>query len=229
MQALDILNRARRQLHDLSDQNDNPLVGVYRWPEDELLLYINDGMREVAMHRPDSAAKEVEIVLAASSRQAIGDGYVRLIEVIKNAPPNGNRAIRVTQRDDLDRWVPDWHSVTGNTTMGITNYVYDERDPRAFWVYPKPAAADSWKVRAVCTKLPTVVTAADDDLDTHDIYMNPLLNYVLFRALTRDMEGNAYNRGVGFYNQFADAMGIKIQADMMVSPNVATTQRQPVG
>ena len=228
MLASDILNRARRQLHDLSDQNDNPLVGVYRWPESELLLYINDGMREVAMHRPDSTAVEVTSNLVASSRQVLGPGYIRLIEVIKNAgPPNGDRAIRVTQRDDLDRWVPNWHNVTGDATIGVTNYVYDERDPRTFWVYPKPAS--SWRVLAVCTKLPTVVTTPAATLDTHDIYMNPLLNYVLFRALTRDMEGNAYNRGVGFYNQFADAMGIKIQADMMVSPNVATTQRQPVG
>ena len=224
MIASDIIDRARRQLHDLKDQNDNPLVGQYRWPDSELLLYVNDGMREIVMHRPDSTATLLEgasgIPLVAGTRQSVPAGYTRLIEIVRNSAGN-KRAIRVAQRDDMDRWLPTWHNDTGTE---VKNYVYDERDPKRFWVHPG-ATGTTQRVDGVLAKDPAPVSTLGATLDTDDIYMNPLLNYVLFRALTRDIEGNAYNRGVMFYQQFADAMGIKTRADMMISPNMATTQR----
>lgn len=61
MTANDIVERVRFQLHDLRDQRGNALVSNYRWPDTELLLYINDGMREVCRRLYGGAKMQMDV------------------------------------------------------------------------------------------------------------------------------------------------------------------------
>ena len=53
-----------------------------RWPVvDELVLWVNDAQREIALLKPDASAKNETITLAAGTKQSIPAGGNRLLKV----------------------------------------------------------------------------------------------------------------------------------------------------
>lgn len=227
MKGQEIADRLRRQLHDLRDQNDNPLVSSFRWSDEEFMLYIVDAQREIVNYRPDATAEMALLPLTVNDPVVSfsGEQNVRLIDVYRNM--NGTqagRAVRVVRRDDMDRWNPAWMQTSGNQ---VSNYVYDERFPLQFYVYPQ--INTSGRSLQVClSKRPMRMLNLNNDLRVHRIYLNAVVDYCLFRALSRDIDGPAYRRAAMFYKNFANNMGIKMEADLSSSPNMAATQRKPL-
>ena len=60
--ATDVLTRASDIIQDQTN---------IKWPQEELLRYLNDGRREVAIVRPDLYATSVAHVLLAGTKQAL--------------------------------------------------------------------------------------------------------------------------------------------------------------
>lgn len=202
-----------------------------RWPINELVRYLNDGQREVVLHRPDSMVTNATKDLVTGSKQTLPDGGSKLIEVVRNS--NG-KAVRLTNREILDAQTPGWHTITGSTT--VLHYMYDPRDPRVFYVYP-PAAVGA-KLEIVYSAYPTDIaepgdgalyTAVTGDIKLPDIYGNVLQDYVLARCYMKDSEyaGNA-QRAQAHYALFANALGIELKGTVdfgprsIGNPNVAS-------
>lgn len=213
-----------------------------RWPVDELVRYLNDGQREVILHRPDAYTKAESITCDAGTRQKLPSGGIKLLSVERNDASTGSnskRAVRLINREVLDAQLPTWHNMTQSDE--ILHYMFDPREPTAFHVYPP--ASSSAKLWILYTKYPADVTepgagkeakdVSTSPLDLPDIYANALQDYVLYRAYTKDSEyaGNS-ERAVAHYNTFANALGIEIQATVAAAPtslgnpNVAGT---PIG
>ena len=55
-----------------------------RWPEAELLRYINDAQREIVNFRPDSSSKTANMQLATGTLQSLPTEGLRLIKVTRN-------------------------------------------------------------------------------------------------------------------------------------------------
>ena len=55
-----------------------------RWPVAELVRYLNDGQREIIVHRPDAMVTNAAQALVAGSRQAIPSNGTKLIDVVRN-------------------------------------------------------------------------------------------------------------------------------------------------
>lgn len=198
-----------------------------RWPVNELVRYLNDGQREIALHRPDSMRTNAAVSLVAGSRQAIPIGGTKLIEVVRNSAGN-KRAIRQVNREILDAQSPGWHNLTGVTE--VLHFTYDPRDPTTFYVYP-PAAASGASVDLVYSATPSDVTEPADgalytavtgNISVPDIYGNVIQDYILYRAYTKDSTyaGNA-TRAAAHYAQFANALGIEVKATVAVAPTTA--------
>ena len=67
--AISAQSTIRRAVDILQDNSS------VRWPVDELVRYLNDGQREVALYRPDALVTNSTITLVAGSRQSLpGDG-----------------------------------------------------------------------------------------------------------------------------------------------------------
>ena len=123
-----------------------------RWPvEDELVLWVNDAQREIALLKPDASAKNTTITLVAGTKQSIPLEGNRLLRVIRNmsgseASATGAAAVRLVDRSVLDAQTPEWHDpeVTGAAAHKnvVKHYVYDEADPRNFYVYPGATVDD---------------------------------------------------------------------------------------
>jgi len=197
-----------------------------RWPVPELVRYLNDGQREVVLYRPDATIKSATVTCVAGPKQSLPSDAAKLIDVIRNSASGTSRAVRMVAREVLDAQIPDWYGLSGQ--LEIVHFTYDPRDPQTFFVYPP--ATNTSQVDITYSAFPTDVTepAAGSEysdvtgnIDIPDIYGNVLIDYILYRAYSKDSEyaGNA-QRAQAHYGAFANALNIEIQGTTGVSPKV---------
>ena len=199
-----------------------------RWPQSELLQYINDAQREVVNLRPESSATTDNVALVTGTAQTIPTTGLRLIKVVRNMSDasggaSGKRAIRLVDVDVLNSQEPQWHdpTVTGDAAHQTTpkHYIFDEDDPRRYYVYPG-VAGDAF-VEIVYSGAPTDLSAVGSTMYVDDIFANALIDYTLFRCYLKDAEfaGNQ-QRAATHYQLFAASVGAGGQAQFNVSPNL---------
>lgn len=198
-----------------------------RWPVEELVRYLNDGQREVVLYRPDATIKSTTYTCAAGPKQSIPADGAKLIDVIRNSASGSNlSSVRIVPRQILDAQIPNWYSLAG--ALSAVHFTYDPRDPKVFYVYPP--ALDTTQLEITYSAFPTDVTepaagsSYDDvtgNIDVPDIYGNVVIDYVLYRAYSKDSEyaGNA-QRAVAHYQAFANALNIEVQGTTGVAPKV---------
>lgn len=225
IQAQSIIRRAVETLQDTTS---------VRWPVNELVRYLNDAQREVVLYRPDSMVTNATVTCSAGSRQKLPDNGSKLIEVIRNAASGSTKkSVRMINREILDAQTPGWHNIVG--TVDILHFMYDPRDPRVFYVYP-PATASA-QLDIVYAAYPTDITEPSDgalytavsgNISLPDIYGNAVLDYILYRAYTKDSEyaGNA-QRAQAHYAAFNNALGNEIKATVAVAPNPVSNPNRP--
>jgi len=205
-----------------------------RWPvTNELVLWVNDAQREIALLKPDASAVNDTITLATGTKQSIPTGGNRLLRVVRNMSAasggTGKRSVRLVSREILDAQTPDWHdpSVTGDAahTNIVKHYVYDEQNPRNFYVYPG-VSGDAY-LEVVYSANPAAVTASDN-LSVPDIYANAIMNYVLYMAYMKDAEyaGNQQRAG-SHYQLFTASVTGKAQIDVVTNPNTDKARPAP--
>ena len=199
-----------------------------RWPEAELLRYINDAQREVCNLRPESTATTANLALVVGTKQTLPSGGLRLIKVTRNMSSaansaTGKRAVRLVDADILNTQEPNWHdpTVSGDAahTTTVKHYIFDEDDPRSFYVYPG-ASSTSTFLEIVYSAAPTDLTATSSTISVDDIFANAIIDYVLFRCYLKDAEyaGNQQRAGTHF-QLFSSSLGAGGQAQFNVSPN----------
>lgn len=221
-----VIDRAQTVLQDTT--------GV-RWPVvGELVLWINDAQREIALLKPDSSATNATVTLVTGTKQDIPSGGNRLLRVVRNmsAASNGvgKRSVRVVDREVLDAQTPDWHdpTVTGDAahTTVVKHYIYDDSNPRNFYVYP--GVAGNAYLEIIYSSNPAAV-AQSANLSIPDIFANAVMNYVLYMAYMKDAEyaGNA-ERATNHYNLFTNSVMGKGVIDSGTSPNLDTRQPLPI-
>lgn len=217
----DLLTRAGDILQDQTS---------VRWPIAELLRYLNDGRRELAIHRPDIYSYSTAMTLVAGTKQTIPSDGNRFLDAVRNVTAAGaiGRAVRVVEREILDAQVPDWHSATESTAL--KHFMFDERSPKNFYVYPPSAAGH--KLEIVYSRSPVDITdqqlSSTSMLENEDIYSGVLLDYILYRAFSKDAEyaGNQ-QRALLHYQAFTTTLGIGNRRRISTSPNVANMDGTP--
>ena len=208
--AANIITRAQDLIQDTT--------GV-RWPEAELLRYLNDGRREICIVRPDLYAVNEVQTLVAGTRQSIPNDGARFLDGIRNINADNSpaRAVRVVEREVLDAQLPDWHAAAPGT---IKHFMFDERTPRVYYVYPP--AANGQKLEIAYAKNPVEITNTSTELTNEDVYAGALTDYVCYRAYSKDAEyaGNG-QRAAAHYAQFQGILGVGGSLNNVVSPNTA--------
>lgn len=200
-----------------------------RWPVvNELVLWINDAQREIALLKPDASAKNTTITLTTGTKQEIPSDGNRLLRAVRNMSAAssgvGKRSVRLVQREVLDAQTPDWHdpTVTGDAahTNIVKHYVYDEQNPRNFYVYP--GIEGSAYLEIIYSANPSTV-AQGDNLVIPDIYANAVMNYVLYMAYMKDADYAGNNqRAASHFQIFTTSITGKGQVDALTTPNVPT-------
>lgn len=185
-----------------------------RWPKQELLDYYNDAVRAIVLMRPDANAADVDFTCVAGTKQLLPPNALKLIDVVRN---DSGRVIRYIDRAALDDNYPDWHISAGAADAAA--YTYDDRDTKVFYLYPGVVA--SAKINLVYSVAPQAktLTQVDDAVspaiaDLDDIYINPIIDFILYRAYSKDADYVANsNRAVSHYNAFSQQLGEKTNTD----------------
>ena len=215
--------------------NDEAYV---RWTLAEMAQWINEGVRAIVLAKPSAHPTTVVIALQKGTLQHIPAAALQLLWLTRNVmaaeePRLAGRAIRPTPRAQLDAQEPNWHSAAAvRFRKEVRQFVFDEQNPRDFYVYP--GNDGTGLVEAVVSNLPAPLAAtgepADiasygDDLGLPEPYSVPLLDYVLYRSQLKDDLGGNAGRASGHYQQFATAIGLKIQIEAASSPNSRRTSQ----
>jgi hypothetical protein len=160
------------------------------------------------------------------------------------APPDARwvattpgRMVKLVDRALLEAQVPDWHNpAVTQTRAEARNYTFDETVPFEFYVYPPNNGAGFVEAEVgtlpqqlaakVPTPNPSALTLTSNnvalyaaDLGLPEPYSVPLLDYVLYRCQMKDDIDGAAGRSAMHYQQFATAIGLKIQVEKSHSPN----------
>ena len=192
-----------------------------RWNSTELLGWLNSGQREIILYKPHANAKAAVVKLTAGTRQALPSDGVQLVDIIRNMGTNGTtpgRAIRQTARDTLDAALPTWHAATADAV--VRHYIFNMLDPKAFYVYPPQPAVNQGYVEIVYGALPADATA-NGAISVDDIYENLLLDYVLYRAFSKETEFSDQSAANVHYAAFMAALTGKAKIELGVSPSTS--------
>ena len=176
--AQTIINKAAIQLTDIAN---------VRWTRAELLSWLNDGMRQIVLIQPSGSSTTVSMQLTAGTRQSIPtDGWL-LLQIYRNMGVSGStpgRAIRIVSREILDGFNPNWH--TDTAAAEVRNYIYDAQDQLAFYVYP-PNTGTGY-IELNYSAQPTNLTSESQTIPIFDVFQQSLVDYILFRACSKDAE-----------------------------------------
>jgi hypothetical protein len=191
---------------------------------------MNESYLAITLARPDANAKTGSFTCAAGTRQVLSSEFpssLRLLDVTRNLATNsGYKVIRLVARSVLDDQRPAWHAETGTTS--IQHYTFDPRQPKEFFVYPPATTAA--EIEVVYTDSPGATTLTEAQLDPagtdattillDDIYMSPMIDWILYRAYSKDAEyGANEQRAQAAYGAFNAALATKNQVDSAVSPS----------
>lgn len=210
--ASDIIDRVRAQLVDTGD--------VQRWSDTELLRWVSDGQRTIALAVPSAASKREAIQLSEGTLQDLPEDAHLLLSVIRNMGTNGTtpgRAVRLVTREVMDAQDPNWHAAPKATV--VKNYIFDTQERTSFWVYP-PSNGQGY-VEANYAYVPGELASTNSELEIRDIWLTALVDYVMYRAHQKDSEFAA-GQGVaaGYLQAFIAAVGARGNAESEENPNL---------
>lgn len=232
--ASDVITRASRILADTTK---------VRWTVTELIDYCKDAVRQIVLARPDAYSVTRYMVLkAGDSRQVCGNvaasdnvdfgsavfnPTTRLLRVVRNGAVGGYAPIREASRVALDAELESWHVPVASTAgYKVQHYTFDNIAPYVFYVYPAPPTALSgFTIEIVHSALPDLSDSSLSlNLGLQDQYINPLVDWVLYRAFSKDAEyaGNMERAG-HHLGAFATALQLTQQAGFMAATPQAAT------
>jgi hypothetical protein len=183
------------------------------WTQDELLSYLGEAQRALVNVCPQANAVTATVTLDEGAAQTLPDDAIRLLG---NVHIDAGAALTEISPSVLDRAAPAWRSEDKTDTP--QHYMYDPRYPLAFAVYP-PAEADT-DIELTYAAVPDEITKAGDTLTVADFYRPALLDYVLFRALSKDTEAGNANAAQLHYQLFMKALGVESKTERAVTAGV---------
>ncbi|MFZ6731982.1 DUF6682 family protein [Undibacterium sp. Ji42W] len=201
--------------------------GNTRWTRTELLQWLSQAQRVISMRFPNMCNSLTILKLVAGTKQRLPpDGWL-LLDVVRNMGTDGltpGSAIRVVSQELVDSFDPAWHTIT--KVAAPDNFVYNPKDQTAFYVYP-PADGTCY-VEVNYAAVPPELTAESSPIYVNDILEPTIVDYICFRAHSKDAEYAAGVQLASLYqNSFAQMTAAKDQAELQNQPNLDLAQFDP--
>lgn len=169
----ELLDRAAILLYDTGN-NDYPAL--------ELLDYLNEGLQRMLALRPDQFTVTQVVTHVAGTKQTLPAGGVRFIRVARAVNLDGTPGRAASQFDwrAMDAVQPGWHFAPAASVRQYAGSAY----PNMYWVYP-PSDGSKAEIEFVKEPAPLMLS---DTLPVPPMFDQPLLDYVLARAYSKDTE-----------------------------------------
>lgn len=209
----------------------NEAIGgsAVRWPAAEALRWINNGQREIVNRSPRANAKTALVAVTnTDTRQDLitlgATTAVQLLDVLRTCSSTGTPRRACTKRDRvwLDDQLPAWHSTA--PAQDIVHWMYDDRDPTAFFIYPPLISGQ--KLQVVYAGAPTDLNAATDPITLPDIYANALEFFILFSFYSKDTTyTKSPQMAESYWRLFLDSLGIR-QTNIQMNDQAGSQRAQ---
>lgn len=206
-----------------------------RWPVDtELLEWLNAAQRDIVTYKTNAFVKGDAVKLQAGTKQKLPSDAVQLIDIPRNMGTDGvtpGRAIRLVERDTIDASNPNWHTATPSAV--VRHFMFNPLDPLNFYVYPPQPTNGQGYVDLIYGAIPPALANATGatTIGVADIYANAIVDYILFRAFSKDSELADTARAAAHQNAYLAAMTGKARSEAAANPNASTpahTQPSPL-
>jgi hypothetical protein len=235
--AQEIVTEVRGELND-EDTSD------LRWSDADMLVYVNAGQREIVTLLPE--ANTIEAITTVNtdnqSRHTIPSDGIKFIKVSSNYDVTNTVRGPMLRRMDIDAlegafefWgmipIREWPRVPNfediHTEVRYENFAHDPREPTIFYMYPGNVT-NNFSIQLVYAQLPADLTGLGDTFLLDDQYQNAMVEYVLYRCLSRD---GRYGPGTSarkeLLNNFRQVLGLEVQQAERVGPGASSPPEGP--
>lgn len=206
----DVVAAVRRTLQDYDSD---------RYSDPDIVARVNGARRALCEALPKTYSLTADLTLTAGHRQAVPADCHLLQDVEYNLDADGSvsTAVSIAEREYIDLLEPKWRMYTPGRTV---HYMFDERKPLEFEVYPP--AEDGAKVRISYVQRPADLALTADLSAAEAQLQDTLADYAIFRLLSEDAESPANaQRAVQHAQLFAAATGASLAQLLKNSPNTA--------
>ncbi len=196
MTPQDIIKQARHITNDAGT-----LAAIYRQADDELVSYVNEALKEVAILRPDLLST-VGDMTCAEGRCEQSITFLDAMSLLDVLCIHDGRALTPFDRVTMDQFKPGWRNEPAGEAQ---NWSPLTGDPLQFFIYPKAPAGQVLDVRYV--RIPGVYAIADTIGDLPASYLPALADYVVYRSESKDDEHVLNQRAAAHYAAFKTKFG----------------------
>lgn len=211
-----IIDRARNTLLETGPSD-------VRWNRTgELLNHANAAQRAIVAAKPDAFVKNVAFTLASGAKQSLPVDGVQFFNAEHNLGADGltpGGAILIADRHNLTRAERYWMSMVG---AEVEHFLHDQRDPKTFYVYPRPAGV--WQVNLLYSAVPPIIAVGNIDANpagliaVDDLYDTPIHDYIVGYALMKNFKAGEQNKATYFLTKFANSLGLRVQTQFSFAP-----------
>lgn len=174
---------------------------VPRQSDDELLSYVNEGLREACILRPDlfAAVGDMTCTPGQCEQSITFLDAVRLLDVLCI---HESSAITPMDRQAMDLFRPSWRTDAAGPAK---HWAPMDGDPLAFFIYPKAPTGQVLDVRYVRNPIKVALDDVIGDLPL--AYQPALSDFVVYRAESKDDEHVLNQRAAAHYAAFKIKLG----------------------
>ena len=187
MTPTDVIAEVRRLVQDT--------VAPYRYSDADLLGYVNQTLKRMALLRPDLFGVIADVsTTTGSAVQTLPSDAIRLMDVFS---VKGVGAVTETDRETMDRNYPAWAVEAAGTPV---NYMRHVKNPTRFFLYPPPAAGVQLTVEYA--KAPPTYDLDETIATLSDAFLPTIVNGAVYLAQSIDDEHVSSGRAKLFLDAF---------------------------
>jgi hypothetical protein len=183
------------------------------------IKYLNAAVRALILVRPDAGAVTESVQLVAGIKQTLPTAALRLLDISRNMGVDGATAgkiISIANRQHIDYANLLWPAATGQTY--IDNFAYDSTVPRVYYVTPPVHNSTAVYVEMTSSQLPTAMTTTGSDDGIEDIFFEPIVQFLLWKAYSADDEGVEFEKAKDYFNNFLQLLGMELKSSKDAGP-----------
>lgn len=183
------------------------------------IKHLNAAIRALILVRPDAGSVTESVQLAAGIKQDKPTAALRILDITRNMGTDGlttGKVITPCSRKNIDFSNLLWSQATGETA--IDNYSYDSNAPDVFYVTPPVSSTTNVYVEMISSQLPTACTTTGSDPGVNDLFFEPIVQFMLYKAFVKDDEGQEFQKAIAYLQTFFNLLQVEMSASTAAGP-----------
>lgn len=203
----------------LNDQQ--PGFTYARWPQVELVRFLDDALVQVGIYRPDAFSITQTMTLVPGAKQQLPAGLSLLKSVDYNAgaSPCADAPIVECDLNILRTFFKKPCLPTGGAqNYRVRTYAYDARNPQVFYVSPPVPSWATPQVSFTAIQNAPIYTTADlaTVVGIDQKYTNALKSWMLMKAYEVDTESSTSTAHMGYHQKhFYQMLGVNYKQESL--------------